>query len=762
MPCCGDREKIGQMKLEQTWDYINLNDFKSGSCFTGFSYFMVWVFGAISISVYGVDTFTAVNLLAFNKWSSQIQPKIPISISRWIFAGAIIASFVLLIYRWIRAIRVMRSGGIAESYLDPLAVRVQSVRIGKHKGYRRFLVFAELTKSKKGADYIALFSYFSFEAWLRILLADGPRQVINAITLYSVMELDLIPTGHNAAPDGTSPVAQFFLNIKALAEKNYQQAVILFGMLFTLLVWVVAALSLLLSVILYLIFLWHHIPTADGSLKQYCRRKINTRLERIVRKKTDKALAKGGMQLNERTPTIPLSAGEELKPIRAAPTLPSLAEYPEDKKPAVTVAPLSRQPTQSTLPPYTSEAGSFEAPRHDESYPQPKLPDLSDGGWLTKTNTQNSAYGESASLTGSAAPMGYSPLDNHSTPQDMHPVPPGPFNPNQGRPYSPAINRSPTAQGRPGPPGPMPMDGMGRHTPGPPGPMPMDGMGRRTPGPPGPMPMDGMGRRTPGPPGPMPMDGMGRRTPGPPGPMPMDGMGRHTPGPGYSQTPPPQMMGRQTPGFPRGAPPERSYSPATNMSNDLPYPPSTNPPFDRQGTPQNNMRGMRSESPAYNPFDRQETPQPNMRDMRSESPAFNPLAPGRSFTSPLPNSSAIDPVNRGRTPADRTASPRPPNQGGYVAFNPFASSTNDTNLNDRSQSPISVASQPIPRPSTTAPSQNSNLNPRPGMIRAATTTPSNGFRRNQGPPTQFQQRHLVHQEDDEDEYDPLSYYGSAN
>lgn len=124
---------------------------------------MVWVFGAISIAVYGIDTFTAINLLAFNKWSSQIKPKIPISISRWIFAGAIIASFLLLIYRWIRAIRVMRTSGIAECYLDPLAVRVQSVRIGKHKGYRRFLVFAELTKSKKGADYIALFSYFSFE-----------------------------------------------------------------------------------------------------------------------------------------------------------------------------------------------------------------------------------------------------------------------------------------------------------------------------------------------------------------------------------------------------------------------------------------------------------------------------------------------------------------------------------------------------------------------------------------------------------------------
>jgi hypothetical protein len=32
------------------------------------------------------------------------------------------------------------------------------------RGWRRFLVFAELTKSKKGAEYVALFAYFSFES----------------------------------------------------------------------------------------------------------------------------------------------------------------------------------------------------------------------------------------------------------------------------------------------------------------------------------------------------------------------------------------------------------------------------------------------------------------------------------------------------------------------------------------------------------------------------------------------------------------------
>ncbi len=53
---------------------------------------------------------------------------------------------------------------VAASYLDPLAVRVQSVRTGEEgRGWRRFLVFAALTKGRKGAEYVALFTFFSFE-----------------------------------------------------------------------------------------------------------------------------------------------------------------------------------------------------------------------------------------------------------------------------------------------------------------------------------------------------------------------------------------------------------------------------------------------------------------------------------------------------------------------------------------------------------------------------------------------------------------------
>jgi hypothetical protein len=65
---------------------------------------------------------------------------------------------VLCIYEWYRAFDVMKKETVTEDYLDPLAVILQSIRIPG--GWRRFLVFAELTKSKKKAAWIAIFVYF--------------------------------------------------------------------------------------------------------------------------------------------------------------------------------------------------------------------------------------------------------------------------------------------------------------------------------------------------------------------------------------------------------------------------------------------------------------------------------------------------------------------------------------------------------------------------------------------------------------------------
>jgi hypothetical protein len=118
----------------------------------------VWILVIISCAVFVVDTFTAVKLLAFNQWSSQIEPKIPFEVTKWIFSSCILFSWLICIYEWIRAYRVMQRESVTEDYLDPLAVVLQSIRFDG--GYRRFQVFAKLTKSKKKATWFALFVYF--------------------------------------------------------------------------------------------------------------------------------------------------------------------------------------------------------------------------------------------------------------------------------------------------------------------------------------------------------------------------------------------------------------------------------------------------------------------------------------------------------------------------------------------------------------------------------------------------------------------------
>ncbi|KAF2258141.1 hypothetical protein CC78DRAFT_414843, partial [Lojkania enalia] len=426
MGCCGDREKAIEVLEEQKWDYITLSDFKSTSCLAPFSYVWLWILVLVSIAVYAADAYTAITLLAFNRWSSQVQPKVPFDIAKWIFAVTIIISYVFLVYRWIRAVRVIRSGGVAESYLEPLAAIYQSMRITKEgQGWRRFLVFAELTRSKKGVDYIALFVYFQFKGALIIIIAQGPRIVINALTLWAVMQAQIIPVGEHAATEGRSGFQQFFMNIETMAKTgSKQETIIYFTMLFSLFIWTIAALSLILSVIFYVFFLWHYIPSTDGSLSNYCRKKIEERLERIVNKKVRKAIEK--QDLKRRKEEQRAMKKGDLDPSHRAPTLPSLVGDDDNSS----IYSMARSDTMSTT---TRGSSSFGPTRTNTmntmnsvsttrtgAMKQPSLPSLNERPYPNRSDT-NVSFSSNAPLLSQASGMGQSspvppmpPLDRNA------------------------------------------------------------------------------------------------------------------------------------------------------------------------------------------------------------------------------------------------------------------------------------------------------------------------------------------------------------
>ncbi len=370
---------------------------------TPFSYAWLWILVLISCAVYAADAFTAVNLLAFNKWSSQVQPKVPFEVAKWIFAITIIISYVFLAYRGIRAFRVMRSGSVTECYLEPMAAIWQSMRLSSSgRGWRRFLVFAELTKSKKGANYIALFVYFQFKSALIIIVAQGPRIAINGMTLYAVMEAQLLPVGEHASED-RSGFEQFFMNIKAMIETgNKQETVVYFTMLFSLVIWVIAMLGILISCILYVFFLWHYIPRADGSLTNYCRRKVEGRLARIVGKKMKKAIEKEDQKRRAeeqraiKKGTLPSS--------NSKPTLPSLVGKEDDGASIYGIQRSDTFSTVATLPPYSSNAptrtNTVATNNSTNVTRKPTLPTLTErpGADRSDTNYSTTSYGSNAPL----------------------------------------------------------------------------------------------------------------------------------------------------------------------------------------------------------------------------------------------------------------------------------------------------------------------------------------------------------------------------
>jgi len=275
-------------------------------------------------------------------------------------------------------------------------------------------------------------------------------------------------------------------------------------MLFTLVIWVITLVNLMVAVVLYLVFLFHHIPSSDGGLSGYCRRKINQSMDKIVRTKVEKALKKENA----------LRARQEgwagQASMKRQPTLPNLDSFDpaSDEKPPM----LSRQTTQTTLPEYSSRpgtaAGSALTSTSDLER-QPTLPDLASSEFRprppTRVNTHASStswasHGSSAPLMGGAAGMGYGEPGRSQSPVGVSLL--ESYNSRSG------LNRSYTghsqATQRSYTPGNSQRGGIGQAGYSTPGSYQMEPVtrtgtamsGRQTPGV-GPSPVDSYGRRTP-------------------------------------------------------------------------------------------------------------------------------------------------------------------------------------------------------------------------------------------------------------------------
>lgn len=238
----------------------------------------MWVFIMVAkaFAVYVADIYTAITLLAFHKFNGSIYSRVeadkdnplrvPFDYGRWIFTGCIIFSFCLLAYEAHKARAVVRSRDISYAYTNVMANDYYSIR-----SYDHFCFFCQINNSKKKKDELAFFIFFTFKGWKRLLVADGPRQVINALTLFALAR-----------------AANFSTDLYQYYEGNYFTAAMLLTMLFTVVIFAGSAVLLILACLMYLPLICY----IQGNLKEYCCHKIDKRISELVQKKKKQRLGK--------------------------------------------------------------------------------------------------------------------------------------------------------------------------------------------------------------------------------------------------------------------------------------------------------------------------------------------------------------------------------------------------------------------------------------------------------------------------------------
>ncbi|KAG0326030.1 hypothetical protein BGZ99_010251 [Dissophora globulifera] len=297
------RQKVQDHKF----DFIDVEDYVDNSPWRNFKYSLVFAIVIKGILIYCADLWTAVNLLVAGNWNTNLAVEggqiqyggisISFEIYKWIFAVCIILSFILLAWDMKKAYYIIQSRDISYAFTSMIAYRYYAI-----KSYAHFCLFEKIHNSKKTMDEVAFFCFFTFRGWKRLMFADGPRQVINGIILITVITKN--------SPNNNVNLAFWNYNFPIMTR------VTMGLMTFTLTLWVISVLLMLVAVCLYIPL----VIEIKGNLKEFCCHKIDKRIDEIVKKKAKERSAEAAKnQKNGKGGDTPLQK----------PTLPNIGLFDE-------------------------------------------------------------------------------------------------------------------------------------------------------------------------------------------------------------------------------------------------------------------------------------------------------------------------------------------------------------------------------------------------------------------------------------------------
>ncbi|RSH92426.1 hypothetical protein EHS25_008841 [Saitozyma podzolica] len=406
--CC-EADWKREVVPDHKFDFVNVREFHKTDFLTRLKYIWRYILLIKSMAVYGLDIFTAVTMISSNnvseleldssqarapthdpravapvavEWAGgAVTPMLPIwtnaitrqcdtdcaftvkfTIAKWVFVGCIIFSFLLLAYECWKA----------------------------KQNYDNFCLFCQIDSSAKKTDNFAFFIFFTFKGWKRLLLADGPRQSINGIILFSFGKAMGFETN----------------NIPAYWNNDALTAMLLFSMIATVLIFAGSLILLIAAAVLYVPFLCY----IQGNLKEYVCHKVDKRIAELIKRMQKQRVKRAAALENKMAREgIRNSHGDIIKGTALQPTLPNVGMDDDDlamkaqrkaERAGMSLPKRDEYDDTGIYPGrYEYEAYNGYPPTVDYNQPYP-------GGFAADD------YGSTTRLAGAAAPMGisYPPL----------------------------------------------------------------------------------------------------------------------------------------------------------------------------------------------------------------------------------------------------------------------------------------------------------------------------------------------------------------
>jgi len=364
---CGGPAWKREIVPDHKFDFIDTREFTDNGFGMRMKYLWVYIIVLKSFLVYVSDIFSAVTMLTTTAWSNQIYNDcphvdgcvfIPFNVGKWLFVGCIIFSFLLLAYEARKAKKIIASRDISYAFTNEMANHYYSLR-----SYDHFCFFDHISNSTKTSDDFAFFVFFVFKSWKRVLLADGPRQTINALNLYAIY------LARRGRPGAWYDVLKYFsgnsLSSSALTVTTFFTVVVFAGSLLLLISAGIAYVPLLCYI--------------RGNLKEYCCHKVDKRISAVIKRRQKQRLADAAKQARKEAmgdySHLKNKRGEMIATPLPQPTLPNLSIDDEDDSSSMNtrVAPSSAYAKDNYF--YSSDKGDYPPmPAYNPSYSSHQAP----------------------------------------------------------------------------------------------------------------------------------------------------------------------------------------------------------------------------------------------------------------------------------------------------------------------------------------------------------------------------------------------------